>query len=99
MAFANVSDIVATTIEKRSKKLADSVTKNNLLLAKLSQRGNVRTVSGGSVIFEELSFAENGNGGAYSGYDLLPTAAQDVISAAQYNFKQYAVPVVISGLE
>jgi hypothetical protein len=99
MAFANVSDIVATTIEKRSKKIADSVTKNNLLLAKLSQRGNVRTVSGGSVIFEELSFAENGNGGAYSGYDLLPVAAQDVISAAQYNFKQYAVPVVISGLE
>jgi len=99
MAFPNVTDIVATTIESRSKKLADNVTKNNALLARLSQRGNVRTVSGGSLIFEELTFAENGNVGWYSGYDLLPVAAQDVISSAQYDFKQAACPVIISGLD
>src|SRR5512139_1592851 len=100
MAFpSSITDIIATTIESRSKKIADNVTKNNALLARLNQRGNIRTVSGGSQIFEELSFAENGNGGAYSGYDLLPVAAQDVITAAAYQFKQYAVPVVISGLE
>jgi hypothetical protein len=99
MAFANVSDIVATTIESRSKKLADQVTKNNALLRRLSTRGNVRTVSGGSLIFEELTFAENGNVGWYSGYDLLPVAAQDVISAAQYDLKQAACPVIISGLD
>jgi hypothetical protein len=75
------------------------VLKNNALLAKLNQRGNVKTISGGNVIFEELSFAENANGGFYSGYDLLPVAAQDVISAAEFNIKQYAVPVVMSGLE
>lgn len=101
MAFANTSytDIIATTIESRSRKIADNVTKNNALLARLNQRGNIKTVSGGSVILEEISFAENGNGGWYSGYDLLPVAAQDVISAAQFNFKQLACPVVISGLE
>jgi hypothetical protein len=99
MAFPNVTDIVATTIESRSRKLADNVTKNNALLARLSERGNVRTVSGGSLIFEELSFAENGNVGWYSGYDLLPVAAQDVISSAQYDFKQAACPVIISGLD
>jgi hypothetical protein len=75
------------------------VTKNNALLARLNQRGNIKTISGGSVILEEISFAQNGNGGWYSGYDLLPVAAQDVISAAQFNFKQLACPVVISGLE
>lgn len=99
MAFPNVTDIVATTIEARSRKLADNVTKNNAFLARLNERGNVRTVSGGSLIFEELSFAENGNVGWYSGYDLLPVAAQDVISSAQYDFKQAACPVVISGLD
>lgn len=99
MAFPNVTDIVATTIESRSRKLADNVTKNNALLARLNERGNVRTVSGGSLIFEELSFAENGNVGWYSGYDLLPVAAQDVISSAQYDFKQAACPVIISGLD
>jgi hypothetical protein len=99
MAFPNVTDIVATTIENRSKKLADNVTKNNALLARLSSRGNVRNVSGGSIIFEELSYAENGNVGWYSGYDLLPVAAQDVISSAQFDFKQAACPVIISGLD
>jgi len=101
MAFANssVSDIIATTIQSRTRQIADNVTKNNALLARLSQRGNIKSVSGGSSILEELSFAENANGGFYSGYDLLPVAAQDVISAAEYTLKQYAVPVVMSGLE
>jgi hypothetical protein len=94
-----VTDIVATTIENRSRKLADNVTKNNALLMRMNQRGNIRTVSGGSVIFEELTFAENGNVGWYSGYDLLPVAAQDVISSAQFDFKQAACPVIISGLD
>jgi hypothetical protein len=99
VAFPNVSDIVATTIENRSKKIADNVTKNNALLTYIDKRGNIKTVSGGSVIFQELSFAENGNAGWYSGYDLLPVAAQDVISSAQFDLKQAACPVIISGLE
>lgn len=66
---------------------------------KLSQRGRSRPFSGGRLIYEELSFAENANAGYYSGYDLLPVAAQDVISAAQFDIKQAACPVVISGLE
>ena len=99
MSFPNVSDIVATTIQNRSRQVADNVLKNNALLAKLNQRGNVKTISGGNVIFEELSFAENANAGFYSGYDLLPVAAQDVISAAEFQIKQFAVPVVMSGLE
>lgn len=99
MAFPNVSDIVATTIEKRSRKIADNVSKNNALLTRLQQRGKSRPFSGGRLIYEELSFAENGNAGFYSGYDLLPVAAQDVISAAQFDIKQAACPVVISGLE
>lgn len=99
MAFPNVSDIIATTIESRSKKTADNVTKNNALLTRLQKRGKIKPFSGGRLIYEELSFAENGNAGWYSGYDLLPVAAQDVLSAAQYDIRQAACPVVISGLE
>ena len=99
MAFPNVSDIIATTIEKRSKKIADNVTKNNALLARLQQRGKVKPFSGGRLIYEEVSFAENGNAGFYSGYDVLPIQPQDVISAAQFDIKQAACPVIISGLE
>lgn len=99
MAFPNVSDIIATTIESRSKKIANNVNKNNALLSRLEKRGKIKPVSGGRLIYEELSFAENGNAGWYSGYDLLPVAAADVLSAAQFDFRQAACPVVISGLE
>lgn len=101
MAFANanISDILATTIESRTRKIADNVTNNNALLSRLSKKGKIRPFSGGYKILQELSFAENSNAGWYSGYDLLPVGVSDVISAAEYDIKQAAVPVVISGLE
>ena len=99
MAFPNISDILATTIESRTRQIADNVTKNNAILMKLEGKGKIKTFSGGSKILQELSFAENTNGGWYSGYDILPVGVSDVISAAEYNIKQAAVPVVISGLE
>lgn len=99
MAFPNISDILATTIENRSRKTADNVTENNGLLSRLKSRGNIRTFSGGHKIYEELLYGENGNFGWYSGYDPLNTNAADVVSAAEFSIKQCAVPVVISGLE
>ena len=63
MSFPNVSDIIATTIEKRSKKIADNVTKNNALLARLQARGRSRPFSGVRLGYDELSVAENGNAG------------------------------------
>ena len=100
MAFpGSISDIAATTIEARSGKIRDNVTKNNALLMWLKKSGNIRTFSGGRVIYEEISFAENGNAGWYSGYDPLSVAAADVISAAEFAMKLLAVPVTVSGEE
>ena len=99
MAFPNVTDLTATTIEYRSKSIADNVTKNNALYAYLNKAGRIKTVSGGTKIYQELSFQANGNANWYSGLDLLPTAGADVLSAAEFPFRQAAVPVLISGLE
>ena len=101
MAFANssISDLIATGIDSRTREIADNVTSNNILLAKLKEKGKIKPFSGGITILQELSFAQNSNGGFYSGYDLLPVSPADVISAAQYNIKQYACPVIVSGLE
>jgi hypothetical protein len=99
MAFANISDILATTIENRSRKIADNVTNNNYLLKKMESKGKIKPFSGGHKILQELSFAENSNAGWYSGYDLLPVGVSEVISAAEFEIKQAAVPVIISGLE
>ena len=99
--FANLSDIVSTTIQSRSGTLADSVTKNNALLLKLKNRGNVKTISGGNVIMQELMYNDAGtdNSGSYSGYDTIDITPNSPISAAQFDLKQYASAVSISGFE
>lgn len=101
MAFANsnVSDLIATGIESRTGEIADNVLSNNALLAQLRKKGRVKVVSGGTSILQELSFQANGNGGWYSGADLLAVQAQDVISAASFPFKQYGIAVVVTGLD
>lgn len=98
-ANANYTDMLATTIENRSRKVADNVSNNNAILKRLEKRGNINTFSGGTKIIQEMTYAENRNTGWYSGYDLLPVGVSDVISASEYTIKQAAVPVVMSGLE
>ena len=71
MAFANsdVSDIIASTIDARSEELADNNTNNNALLRRLKSKGNVRMVSGGVNIMEEIMYTDAStiNVNSYSG--------------------------------
>ena len=101
MAFANadISDVIATSIQNRSGVIADNVTNNVALLTRLKRRGNQKPFSGGNVILQELSFSSNTNAMYYSGYQTLQVAPQDVISAASFDIKQAACAVTVSGLE
>jgi len=103
MAFANtaVSDIIATTIQQRSGKLADNVMNNNAALYTLREKGNVRPFGGGNVILEEIMYNDTSTNttNSYSGYETINISANSPISAAQFGIAQYASSVVISGLE
>lgn len=99
MAAPNISEILTSTIENRTGKLADSVTDNNALLYKLKKGGRAKPASGGVTIRQEIMYRENGNGLWYSGSDPLNTSAQEVISSADFDWKQYATAVTINGLE
>ena len=99
MPSPNLTEIVTTTLYKRNKELADNVSNGNALLARLNQKGNVRTASGGRQIVEELEYAENSTFMYYSGYETLDISPSDVFSAAVYDWKQAAVNVSASGLE
>jgi hypothetical protein len=99
MASPNVSEIVTTTLENRSKKLSDNVSNNNALLQRLESKGKKRTADGGNRIMQELEYGENGTFTWYSGYDTLNIAPSDVVSAAEFDWKQNAVAVTMSGLE
>lgn len=99
MANVNYASIATTTIESRTRALADNVTKNNALLDRLKQRGRKKTVSGGTKILQELQYVENGSSGWYSGYDTLTTTPTDVLTAAEFAIKEAYALVSISGLE
>jgi hypothetical protein len=96
-----ISDIIATTIQQRSGALADNVTNNNALLMTLKKRGNIRPFSGGDSILEEIMYndATTINAQSYSGYEPVNITVNSPISAAQFQIKQYAASVSMSGLE
>lgn len=99
MASPNLSELVTTTLTNRSKKLADNVTNNNALLARLEKKGKRKSFSGGRKIVQEIEYGENSTFGWYSGYDPLDISPSDVFTAAEYDIKQASVAVSISGLE
>jgi len=103
MAFANTNytDIISTTIQSRSGQLADNVLKQNAAYYRMSRKGNVKPFSGGNIILQEIMYNDPAtqNAGSYSGYDVIDITPNSPISAAQYDIKQYAAAVSMSGLE
>lgn len=93
------TELVSTTFRKHAKEIKDNVSKNNALLRRVYDKGNVRREDGGLTIVAPLDYAENNTYQRYSGYDVLNVGASDVISAAEYQWRQIAINVVASGLE
>lgn len=96
---ATMNEIVTTTLRNRTGKLADNVSKNNMLLKRLDAKGKRKVVNGGRTIVQEMEYAENGTFKRYSGYEALNISPSDVFTAAEYNYAQAAVAISISGLE
>lgn len=94
----NFDNLLTTTLESRTKKLADNVTDNNALLRRLKERGNIRPITGGTKIVEELEYGES-DSVWYSGYDTITTTNPQLFTAAEYAMKLLASPVGCSGEE
>ncbi len=94
-----VGEMVTTTLRYRSKQIADNVSNNNALLARLKRKKKMSTISGGTEILEGLDYAENETYRRYSGYEPLDISPQIVLDSARYAWKQIAIAVSISGLE
>lgn len=93
------TELVTTTFRKHRKEIKDNLSKNNALLKRMTGKGNTRHEDGGLSIVEPLDYAANSTYQRYSGYDVLNVQASDVISAAEYQWRQIAISVVASGLE
>lgn len=91
--------LISTTLKNYTPRIEDNIFSNLTLLYWLKEAGHIEKVSGGEQIVEPLLYGTNGTTGSYAGYDNIPTTPQDGITAAVYDWKQYAVSIAISGIE
>jgi hypothetical protein len=95
----NFDSLVATTLKLYSPTLHDNVTEHQALFFLLKEKGFQEERDGGETIVEPLLTGENSTVSSYSGYDIIDTTPQDNITAAEFNWKQIAGSVSISGDE
>jgi hypothetical protein len=93
------TELVATTWRNHSSDVKDNVSRNNALYARLTKKGNIRLEDGGLTIAQPLDYNANGTYQRYSGYDVLNIQQSDVITAAEFQWRQIALNIVASGLE
>lgn len=93
------SELASTTYRNHSKEVADQVSKHNALFRRLTAKDKVRLEDGGLTIVQPLDYQANSTYQRYSGYDVLNINAVDVLTAAEYPWRQVAVNVAASGLE
>ena len=96
---ANFNAILSTTLQNYQPTLVDNIFKDLVLLNHMNSKGRVQMEEGGTSIVEPLMYAVNGTASSYSGYDAIDLTPQDGISAANYQWKQMAASIAISGIE
>jgi len=93
------TELVSTTFRKHGKQFIDNVSKNNALYKEIADKGQVTLEDGGLTLVEPLDYASNITYQRYSGYDTLNVNASDVLTSAEFQWRQIAINVVASGLE
>lgn len=99
IANANFDAILTTTLANYRDQLTDNVFTARPLTNHLMSKGRIRMLNGGSKIIEPLVHGLNDTVAAYAGYDTIALTPQTGISAAEFDWKQYAASIAISGIE
>jgi hypothetical protein len=102
MSNPNFDNIVASTLKKYftdSGKAADNIFKRTAALDWLKNTAKLDTQGGATAVFP-LMYRTNGSFQWYSGYDALtPVHGEELITAAEFPWKQSAIFIPLSGLE
>lgn len=96
---ANFDSLLSTTLANYRPQLTDNIFTARPLTYFLTDKGRIRMQDGGTKIVEPLIYGQNSTVASYSGYDTISLTAQEGISAAEYDWKQYAASIAISGIE
>ena len=98
-ANSNFDNLLTTTLANYRDQLTDNIFTARPLTYTLMEKGRIRMLNGGTKIVEPLIYGLNNTVGSYGGYDTLNLAPQEGISAAEFEWKQYAASISISGIE
>jgi hypothetical protein len=99
MATVNLTELVATTLRNRDRMVADNVTNHNGLLYIMEEQGHIKNAGGGRVLTEPLLYNELATK-FYDGFETFEIdTSQEVIDAAEYDWKQLGGFSFISGKE
>ena len=96
---ANFDALLSTTLANYRSQLTDNVFTARPLTYTLMDKGRIRMLNGGTKIVEPLIYGESTTVKSYSDYDSIALTPQTGISAAEYDWKQYAASISISGIE
>jgi len=99
MSNPNFDALLSTTLANYRDQLTDNVFSDRVLTNHLMSKGRIRMLNGGTKIVEPLIYGQNSTVASYSGYDSIALTAQTGITAAEYDWKQYAASIAISGIE
>ena len=91
------TELVTTTFRNHRKEIKDNLSNRNALLKYMMKRGNTRKEDGGLTIVTPLDYAANGTYQRYSDWDVLNVSQSDVLTSAEYQWRQIALNVVSSG--
>lgn len=93
---ANVTSLIATTLSTYGKELSDNVHKAIPLFAWLANKKKV-TEEGGASIIRSVVYGSNSTAAFYSSDDVLDTTIQDSFTAAQWQWRQAAASISVTG--
>lgn len=99
MAEPGATEIVTTTLRLRQGVARDSIGNNNAALIKIKEYDGFKSYSGGRTIFEEIMYDDNASFQWFEGGQVLSTAYNTTLTAAEYNHKQAAIAIVMTEFE
>lgn len=93
------TELVTTTFRNHPKMVSDNVSTHNALYRRLTKKNQIKLLDGGYEIVRPLFYAENSTYQRFSGYDTLNISPSDVMTSANYAWKNVAIHVSASGTE
>src|SRR5688572_2937009 len=93
------SEVLTAALHARKKQVVHNILNHDPFLAYLRENGRVEPADGGVALVEHLSFPGNDTFQRYSGYETLSVQASEVLTTAEFAWKQAAIAIAASGLE